>query len=245
MRVALISDMHGNAVAFDAVLEELRREHFDHVVSLGDVAQGGAQPAQCVDRLRELGCRCVFGNSDAFVLTLDLAGEPVEGEALERLLAVGRWSQQELGEERLAFLRSFEPTVELDLSGQKLVCCHATPRSNEEVVLPGASRDEISALMGDADAVAAGHVHVQWLRRAGRGIWFCAGSVGLVYDHETADDEERPFEPWAEYAILTAHGGVLRVEFRRVSFDVDELRGAILASGSPDAERQAARWKDG
>ena len=109
MRVALISDMHGNAVAFDAVLRELERERFDEIVSLGDVAQGGPQPAECVDRLRELGCRCVFGNSDEFLLTLDLGTE--EAENPEQLLDTARWSREQLGDDNLEFLRGFAPTV--------------------------------------------------------------------------------------------------------------------------------------
>ena len=239
MRVALISDMHGNAVAFDAVLRELERERFDEVVSLGDVAQGGPQPAECVDRLRELGCRCVFGNSDEFLLTLDLGSDEVDAERRERLVTVGRWSQQQLGEERLAFLRAFEPTVELDVGGRKLVCCHGSPASNEEIVLPDTPREKVEELIGSADAVAGGHVHLQWLRREGPGIWFCAGSVGLVYEHKEPMDE-RPFDPWAEYAVLTADDGKLGVEFRRVPFDVEALVRA--AEAMPD-DQYAAMWK--
>src|SRR5919108_5971652 len=128
--------MHGNAVGLDAVLAELEREPVDAVVSLGDVAQGGPQPAQVVDRLRALGCRCVFGNSDEFLLTLDVetTGEEVEGEERERLLRRGEWSQAQLGDERLASLRAFEPVVELSVDGERLVCCHATPTSNTDVV---------------------------------------------------------------------------------------------------------------
>src|ERR671929_1548429 len=101
MRVALIADVHGNAVGLDSVLAELERERVDEIVSLGDVAQGGAQPAEVVERLRTLGCRCVFGNSDEFLLTLDVdtTGEDVEGEERERLLRRGEWSQAQLGEE--------------------------------------------------------------------------------------------------------------------------------------------------
>src|ERR671935_109706 len=86
MRVALLSDMHGNAVGLDAVLAEWAPEPVDEIVSLGDVAQGGAQPAEVVDRLRGLGCRCVFGNADEFLLTLDVdtTGEEVDEEARER-----------------------------------------------------------------------------------------------------------------------------------------------------------------
>src|SRR5947209_15493644 len=147
--------MHGNAVAFDAVLRELELERFDAVVSLGDVAQGGPQPAECIDRLRELGCRCVLGNSDEFLLTLELGSEEVDDERREQLVTVGRWSQQQLGDEQLAFLGAFEPTVELDVSGSRLVCCHGSPASNEEVVLPETPREKVEELIGRADAVAA------------------------------------------------------------------------------------------
>ena len=235
----MIADMHGNAVAFDAVLRELELERFDEVVSLGDVAQGGPQPAECIDRLRELGCRCVLGNSDEFLLTLELGSEEVDDERREQLVTVGRWSQQQLGDEQLAFLGAFEPTVELDVGGRRLVCCHGSPASNQEVVLPETPREKVEELIGRADAVAGGHVHLQWLRRAGRGIWFCAGSVGLVYEHKEPMDE-RPFDPWAEYAVLTADDGKLGVEFRRVPFDVGALIRA--AEAMPD-EQYAAMWK--
>src|SRR5437879_3805282 len=75
VRVALVSDVHGNAVGLDAVAGEIAREQFDEVVCLGDVAQGGPQPVEVVDRLRDLGWRCVFGNSDQFLLTLDPGSE--------------------------------------------------------------------------------------------------------------------------------------------------------------------------
>jgi predicted phosphodiesterase len=238
MRVAFVSDMHGNAVGLDAVVRELERERFDEVVCLGDVAQGGAQPKEVVDRLRALGWRCVFGNSDEFLLTLQFGNE----EVTERLVEVGEWSRTQLGEERLDFLRTFEPTIELDVDGRRLVCCHATPTSNEDVILPDASRDELARALGDADVVACGHVHLQWLRRVGRRLWFSIGSAGLAWEHKEPMDD-RPFEPWSEYAVLTARDGAFRVEFRRVPFDPREVIAAIHASGMPHADEYASQWK--
>ena len=98
MRVALLSDMHGNAVAFRAALADVERHDVDLIVSLGDVAHGGPQPKECVDLLRELGCPCVFGNSDDFLLTLDLGAEQVEDEERrQRLLDTAAWSREQLG----------------------------------------------------------------------------------------------------------------------------------------------------
>jgi predicted phosphodiesterase len=234
--------MHGNAVAFRAALADLEGERPDLIVSLGDVAQGGPQPIECVEILRELACPCVFGNSDEFLLTLDLGAEPVEDEERRtQLLETARWSQEQLGESGLDFLRGFEPTVELDLDGSKLVCCHATPASNEDVIVPTTPRAEVDrALAGlDVEAVAAGHVHLQWLRRFGQALWFCVGSVGLVYEHRQPLYDV-PFEPWSEYAIVTTG---LAVEFRRVPFDVEELVEVARKKEFPGFERWSSMWK--
>jgi putative phosphoesterase len=238
MRIALVADMHGNDVAFETVVRELERERFDEVVCLGDVAQGGPQPVEVLDRLRVLGWRCVFGNSDEFLLTLTFANE----EVTERILTVGEWSRAQLGHERLEFLRTFEPTIELDVGGRRLVCCHATPTSNEDVILPDAPRERLAEALGDADVVTCGHVHLQWMRRIGRKLWLSVGSAGLVWEHKEPLDDQ-PYDPWAEYTVLTAADGRLRVEFRSVPFDVEKLLNAYRASGMPDAAWYASQWK--
>ena len=237
--VAFLSDMHGNAVAFRAALADLEQHDVDLIVSLGDVAQGGPQPLECVELLRELDCPCVFGNSDDFLLTLDLGNEPIEDEERkERLLETARWSQAQLGAEGLEFLRGFQPTVEVE----RILCCHATPKSNEDVILPATAREEVDrALEGiAAAAVAAGHVHLQWLRRFEATLWFCVGSVGLVYEHKEPLDPV-PFRPWSEYALVSPES--LSVEFRRIPFDVDELLGVAHAKDFPGYETWAAMWQ--
>jgi predicted phosphodiesterase len=233
--------MHGNAVAFRAALADVERVEPDLIVSLGDVAQGGPQPAECVQLLRELACPCVYGNSDEFVVSLDLGAEAatLDEERIEQLLEVGRWSQERLGEQGRDFLRGFEPTVEIDLEGHRLVCCHATPTSNEAVVLPATPPEEIPIR---GDVVAAGHVHLQWLRRVRGVLWLCVGSVGLVYEHKEPLDEV-PFLPLSEYAVLTAQEGRVAVEFRRVPFDVDELIEAARSTDFPGVDRWAAMWQ--
>ena len=238
MRIAFVADQHGNAVAFDAVLPDLSRERLDEVVCLGDVAQGGPQPVEVVDRLRELGWPCVFGNSDELLVTLSFGNE----EMTQRVLDVAEWSRAQLGEKGLAFLDSFPRTLERDLDGRRLVCCHATHTSNEEVILPDEPRERIAEALGDADIVACGHVHLQWLRRIEHKLWLSVGSAGLVWEHKEPQDE-KPFDPWAEYAVLTAADGRLSVDFRRVPFDVERLVAVYRTSGMPHAESYARQWK--
>jgi predicted phosphodiesterase len=215
VRVALLSDMHGNAVAFRAVLDDVEeRGRPDLIVSLGDVAQGGPQPRECVELLQELECACVYGNSDHLLVALDFGSE----EPDERVLETAQWSRAQLGDEGLAFLRSFAPTVETG----RVVCCHATPFSNEDVVLPDA--ETIPRV--DADAVAAGHVHQQWLRRFGRTLWFCVGAIGTGAQ--------------CEYAVVDDE--TLAVEFRSISYDMPALIADARAKAFPHVDRWAELW---
>src|SRR5438270_12277922 len=98
MRIAVISDMHGNCVALDAVLADLASRQVDRVVCLGDAVQGGPQPAEAIARLRELACPAVMGNADDWLLTAQHTGtEAVSDRQLvmrertpARLAAAGR-----------------------------------------------------------------------------------------------------------------------------------------------------------
>ncbi|MEX2645486.1 MAG: metallophosphoesterase family protein [Gaiellaceae bacterium] len=107
MRTALVSDVHGNAVALEAVLADLDREPVDQVVALGDMAQGGPQPAEVVDTVAALGWPVVLGNADDFLLDPDAGAE----EATERQLEARAWSVERLGPGRLETIRGFAPTV--------------------------------------------------------------------------------------------------------------------------------------
>ncbi len=188
MRVALFSDVHGNAVPFDAFLADLDRQDVDQVVCLGDHAQGGPQPAECLERLRDLECPAVMGNSDDFLLTLDPGDEPVTEAQLE----TARWSQAQLSKEQLDFHRSFQPTVELDLGGgRSLLAFHGTPRSRNEIVGPWMDEEAFREPFADVDAtvLAGGHTHQQWARRLGDRYYVNPGSVGLAYDHHQTGRE--------------------------------------------------------
>ena len=241
MRVALFSDVHGNAVPFDAFLADLDRQDVDQVVCLGDHAQGGPQPAECLERLRDLECPAVMGNSDDFLLTLDPGDEPVTEAQLE----TARWSQAQLSKEQLDFHRSFQPTVELDLGGgRSLLAFHGTPRSRNEIVGPWMDEEAFREPFADVDAtvLAGGHTHQQWARRLGDRYYVNPGSVGLAYDHHQTEESFRA-DTYAEYAVLTVDGPGVGVEFRRVPFDAGAVIAAIEASGMPHHDRAARFWR--
>jgi predicted phosphodiesterase len=232
VRVALISDSHGNAVGLRAALDEIGRRRADLVVAHGDMAQGGPQPAECLELLRSAGARVVLGNSDAFLLDPDAGAEVTT----ERQLTQREWSLSQLTPGDVEYLRAFEPTVEIDLDGLRLLCFHASPADYDTVVLP---EDPPDAFAGTgADLLAGGHVHVPQLRRVGTAWYVNPGSVGLGYDHLQPDHDFR-FDAWASYAIVETAS----VEFHRVPFDLEELAAATRASGLPLAEEVSSRYR--
>ena len=243
MRTAILSDTHGNAVALRAVLAELEAEGIERSVCLGDVAQGGPEPGPCLDLLADLGCPIVMGNADAFVLDPAHAREePVT----ERQLAVRDWTLAQLSEGQRTFMASFPPTIEVGLGeGRTLLACHATPRSNEELVFPTTPEAEYRERLGEIhhDLVAGGHIHLPYLRRIGAAVFLNPGSVGLGYDHEQVEADLR-FDPWASYAVVTTRAPhALGIEIRRTPFDARAVVRSIEDSGMPHAEELIRGWE--
>jgi predicted phosphodiesterase len=240
MPFALASDVHGNCVALDAVLADLERLGVDSGIFLGDVVQGGPQPAEVLARLQKLGWPVILGNADDFLLSVpEDSPEPVTETQLE----VRDWTLSQLDEAHLARIREFPAILEIELDGgARLLACHGSPRSFDEVLLP--ETEPGPAYEADADIVAGGHTHLQWTRRLGSGLFVNPGSVGLAYDRHQPPEDFRA-TPVAEYALLHAGPGGVAVEFRRVPYDLDLLLAAASANGRPGADEYAGEWRKG
>src|SRR5260370_27450124 len=146
MRIAVMSGIDGKWLALDEVVGDIRREGIERIVCLGDAIQGGAQPAETIERLREVGCPIVMGNADAWLLR-GLETSPHE-QVTEQQLAVRAWSLAQLSKEDRAFIQQFQPTIEMVLeAGKKLLCFHGSPHSFYDIILPDTSEDTLIQLL--------------------------------------------------------------------------------------------------
>ena len=246
MKIAVFSDIHGNSIALDAMLSDLKQRPADRLVCLGDAIQGGPQPAQVVARLKELACPVVMGNADAWLLTGEDSGrEAVTPERQRKLDAVRAWSLGQLSEEDRALIATFRPTVTIEAGSRRLLCFHGSPDSFDDVILPTTPEDEFQRyLLAHADSfLAGGHTHVQHIRRIGDSIYFNPGSVGFAYSHAQEEDGRFRADPWAEYSVLIHDGSGYSLEFRRVPYDASRLVRVYRESGHPYAEQDAARYE--
>lgn len=246
MRVGVISDMHGNDLAFEAVEADIQNQRVDQIVCLGDAIQGGPQPAEVVQRLRRLNCPVVMGNADAWLVSgEETADEGIPPERLVKMGEVRTWSLSKLTEDDISFISSFQPTVIVHLQDNlDLLCFHGSPVSFDDVILPAALQDEFQKYLGAyaGHILTGGHTHAQQIRRIGELFFFNPGSVGFAYSHNQPDDDFHA-DPWAEYAILTMENGQTGLEFRRVPFDAEELIRIYRESGRPFAEEAIAQYK--
>lgn len=246
MRVAIISDMHGNDLALEAVEADIQNQSIDQIVCLGDAVQGGPQPAEVVQRLRRLNCPVVMGNADAWLISgEETRDEGIPPERLKKMGEVRNWSLSQLTEEDRAFISNFQPTVTLQLKdGIDLLCFHGSPTSFDDVILPTAPEEEFHKFLGahTGQILTGGHTHAQQIRRIGKHFFFNPGSVGFAYSHNQPDDDFHA-DPWAEYAILTAENSQTSLEFRRVPFDPEEMIRIYRESGRPFAEEAISQYQ--
>ncbi|MGA9525340.1 MAG: metallophosphoesterase family protein [Myxococcaceae bacterium] len=232
MRLALISDLHGNEVALRAVLKSARAKGVDQVVCLGDVATLGPRPRAILDLLRELRCVCILGNHDEFLVDPTLLGQYTEAPFIVQAID---WCRDQLSPEDLAFVRTFQRDAELPLEGgASLYLFHGSPKSHMVDLLATTPADALDELLGDrrATVMAGGHTHVQMLRQH-RGVWLVnPGSVGLPFKEYVAGRAPQIL-PHAEYATVESTGSEVSVTLHRVDLDKDALRAAARESTHP------------
>ena len=246
MRVALISDIHGNEIALEAVLAEIDHERVDVTYCLGDIAPLGSKPRETIDMIRSRGLRCVMGNHDEFLLEPDL----IRSYSTVPLVAEGvDWCRAELSTADLDFLRDFEREIDVPLGdGATLRLFHGSPRSHMEMILATTPADDLDTMLDGrrATVLAGGHTHVQMLRQHRGQLVVNVGSVGMPFEEHVGAGPVKTAPPkvldHAEYALIHAARGRVHVELRRVPLDRGKLYQAAVASTNPLRGMLAAQY---
>ena len=239
MRVGLISDIHGNLLALDAVLAELDRAGVDRIVCLGDV-ESGPQANEALARVREVGCPVIMGNWDD--ISIHGLPEPTD-ELEEKLYAIAAWWSEHLTDESRAFINTFVPTLEVALDDKAtMLCFHGSPSSFDHWIAATTPDEEVKGMLGDADhaVFAGGHTHLQMLRRYSSKLIVNPGSVGLpfrIWKHG-----EVQIGRWAEYGIVSVEDGRIAFDLRRTDFDVEAHLQIARESGMPYADWWVGSW---
>lgn len=221
----VISDIHSNLEAFEAVTADL--PEYDELFCLGDIVGYGPQPNEVLDMLRQLKPNVVLmGNHDYAVVTGDTAGfSSHAAEAVE-------WTRRRITVKNHEYLAALHPSDKLEKSGRSVALFHGSPRDPlTEYVLPGMPANIARKLIdeGGAEIVLLGHTHVPMVYSFESKLLGNPGSVG----------QPRDGDPRASYATLDIADGKLSFDIKRIEYDVERVAEKILRTGLPQflAER--------
>ena len=241
-RVAILSDVHGNAAALEEVRKAIRKERPDAVMIAGDLVLNGPEPSAAVDGVRELeaeGAIVVQGNTDVAVADFDYsAAFPWLTDGVpDTFRAAAEWAHDELGDDRLAWLRRLPSERRLRLEDTMLLACHASPGSQTQgfdtQLDPSVMLERISRT--DARVICCGHTHLPEVRDLGWKLIVNDGSAGYIFDGDAT----------ASWALVTVDGDDVTAEIRRTPFDALAVSNAISARGLPGDVYRAATVRTG
>lgn len=233
-RLAILSDIHGNMPALEAVLDDVARRGITRLFCLGDLVGKGPHSERAVDICRERCERVIRGNWDH-----GFAMKPTE-------TATQRWHKERLGPERLAYLRELPNAIDLVMNGQRIRLVHASPRGVYHRVR---QRDPVEMLEAmfestdftgygfEPDVVGYGDIHTAFLRSLGHRTLFNVGSVGNPLDQTRAC-----------YAILEAStnpipAGSLSIAIVRVPYDIERAIKEATDDDMPDLQPYASELR--
>jgi putative phosphoesterase len=228
MRIAFISDIHGNAVALEAVLKDIDSKKVDKVYVLGDICFRGPEPKRSLELVKSFNTGVIRGNADEWVIRGIREGE-VPDSALYMMRKEREWTLSQLDDKSIAYINELPNDLDLNFGNFKVHAFHATPNSLFEVVAPNVNDEVIEEkMMGKGvDLFIYGHIHRAYIRYINGKCIINTGSVGLPFDGVTK----------ASYALVDVDGDTFQTSIVRVSYDVEKVMSLLLDSDYPNSSQ--------
>ncbi len=214
-KIALISDIHSNLEAFEAVLKEMKKYKIKKIFCLGDIVGYGANPNECIDLIRKNKIKSVLGNHDYEAINLQNIDwfNPIARNAI-------LWTSKQLTETNKEFLKSLPTCSEFE----NMYLAHGSPRDNlYEYVFPDVNEFDLREffIMANKNVIAVGHSHIQFIKKNNSKIIINPGSIG----------QPRDLNSKAAFCFFDTKG--LNVKLKRVDYDIGKAANKILKAGLP------------
>ena len=189
MRIGVISDIHGNSIALDAVLRRIEKDKLDEVVCLGDLAFKGPSPSECVRTIKSLGIPCIFGNTDLYLLSVVDGLKPTHSIAYKPNVAeipYLQWHTSRMSSSDIDFLSQLPFEYRLEVDGQQLLFVHGAPQDCFSAIQPTDSLEQLdnATQKADADWIFMGHIHRPFVFKHLYVMLVNAGAIGFSLDRD-------------------------------------------------------------
>lgn len=228
LRVAVVTDVHGNLQALRAVLDDIqRRGPFDRLIAGGDYCLNGPDPAEAFDLVREHADALLKGNTDRDIVESG-SSDPDLGEKKRASI---EWSREQLGDERIAALDALAFEERVEPPGGALQVVHANPWDLDQHIFPDMPVNDVRALVSDldADVLVFGHLHIPYRRRVGDLRLFDVAACGLPRDGDRR-------AAWGSFAWSPEAGW--RGTIHRTEYDHGTTALRMLECGMPNPDRR-------
>lgn len=231
MKLALLSDIHGNETALRAVLEDLSAKNASHIAVLGDISFRGPKPKECLDLIRELHGKVIKGNADEWLVRGIQRGE-VPDQAFDTMKKEQAWAYSRMTDEGLSYLNELPEEIEVPLTNKtQIYMTHAAPGDLFKVIPEYSSNkafDTFFEANPRAEFYAYGHIHIPHMRQIeGKNI-LNTGSIGLPFDGQSK----------ASYVMLERMDESISINFHRVPYDIDKAVFDLKDTNYPDEGRK-------
>jgi len=242
--LAVISDIHGNLPALETVLKDIDQQGITEIICLGDVANFGPKPAECIERIATLGCPTILGNTDDYLLNLRNIEEHQRSENSPMIIDIERWCSEQLSQKHKDSLNSYLPKLESSYKGLSCLYYHASPKNHTDLIVATTSDDILEDYFSEYQdnlptLCIGGHTHAQLLRRYLQSFVINPGSVGLPYEKTIHKGDVN--KSWAEYAIIDVIHSQPTISFRRIPYDITPTLEA--AKAMPHFEFWSRSWR--
>jgi len=236
MRLAIVTDIHGNRHALLAVLDDLQRQGVDDVVFGGDAALFGSRPRECWEHVLELGWHVVQGNTDRYIAKLEeklsTLADPASIHA-QFLRTNVDWASDRLGPSLIQAMGEMTSEIRFDSSAGTLLVVHGVPGDDEIGWARNDDEQEIAGKLGNPNAavVVSGHTHTAAIRYVNNILAVNCGSVGRSHDGQPG---------LATYTVLEDTTGRWSANLRCVTYDEIAAHADLIDTGVPIPETFAS-----
>jgi putative phosphoesterase len=242
VRIAALSDIHGNLPALQAVQQAVNAARPDYVAICGDLVFNGPDPAgslALVQELQRAGAFVTLGNTDLAVADGDYAAAfPWFQDGIpDAYEAAAEWARDQIGDDGIDYLRRLPSERRLRVGDDLVLFCHASPGSLTDGL--GTDLDAVVTMERvsgtDAKVIVCGHTHMPEVREVGWRTIVNDGSAGYVFDGDAT----------ASWALIEIDEGIVKAEIHRTSYDVMAASNAVAARGLPGDVYRAATIRTG
>lgn len=227
MKVAVLSDMHGNGVALQYAINDLKSLGIKKIIILGDIIMKGPMPFQSIEMLKDKDLEIIAwikGNTDLWLEEITDVWIPRTKREKELNLYY-KYAKDNLKEEQITFLKELPLESSINLNGISILCVHGTPKSIVEAIDSSVSEEEIKkAIKGvEEQLILSGHSHTSFIGEVDDKMIFNVGSVG-----NSLDGDNR-----ISYGVLDFAEDKVNLVNRRISYPVDEIINIAIENKFP------------